>query len=133
MENIINRWELERKKQLEEGLANLKANLAKMHAAHQFTEDSTISYSWNGAGDSGDLYYDSYNLKSTSGDLTIEGSEQYFEDAWGITHDDLYNLLPGGWELNEGSCGTIILYPATGKITVSPSWLEYVESGTEEY
>lgn len=134
LNDMMGRWEFNRKKQFDESVAALKTSLAKMHAALKLTEDSVINYSWNGSGDSGDLYYESCDFKSTEKDIVIvDTSEMYIEDVWDIKQSDIYNLMPGGWEINEGSVGDIKLYPATGKIIVSPAWLEYVEGNEDVY
>ncbi len=40
----------------------------------------------------------------------------------------VYQLLPSGWEINEGSAGDVTFDLASGEININHRWLEYVES-----
>ena len=40
----------------------------------------------------------------------------------------VYQLLPSGWEINEGSAGDVSFNLTSGEIDINHKWLEYVES-----
>jgi hypothetical protein len=46
--------------------------------------------------------------------------------------DDLFSLLPGGWEINDGSYGDIVVDVATGKINIEHNE-RYTEVRTDNF
>lgn len=72
----------------------------------------TLTANYNGYGDSGD--FESIDVTPENLNLPdILGAINTTEDS---LKDLLWPLLPGGWEINEGSYGEIVLDIDTGKI-----------------
>ncbi len=78
---------------------------------------------FDGAGDSGAIESVRFDPPPPAG--VPDGLAEVIENA-------LYKLLPGGFEINEGSSGTITLDTATGRTKVDQQWNEPEEYGPED-
>jgi hypothetical protein len=71
-----------------------------------------LTASFDGSGDSGQIET-----------VTVEPEGIEISDAlWDKLDDFLLELLPGGWEINEGSFGQFDIDVGQGQVTVDASW-----------
>ena len=87
------------KKDENEAATNIKAFCAK--------HDCTITVEYSGYGDSGEIF----DITSDKDDLDLEEIER-----------DFYDLLPPGWEINDGSEGSITA--TADEINIHHGWKE---------
>lgn len=92
-DTVYSRWEQERKERKE--ARRLAVNeLFTAKAIHLVTGE------FDGSGDSGDLH--SLNAFTASNEeVTLT------KDEWYVVEEALHALLPGGWEINDGSSGNV--------------------------
>lgn len=74
-----------------------------------------VKLEYDGYGDEGDRWDIVYLPPPPDG--LPDGLEQLIEQALG-------GLLPGGWEINEGSFGTLNVDTATGEFALDHTWNE---------
>lgn len=91
--SFFSRWEQERK----ERKAASKQRLAELCATKGI---DLITGEFDGSGDSGDFY----DLKATTATGEVV---ELTKDEWYTAEEALFALLPGGWEINDGSSGTV--------------------------
>lgn len=99
---------------------------------------SRIEASYDGSGDSGDFYnicaYWLAGPTANSDGYQHEALRHFLETRafsqpnalvtkadYETFVDDLFNLLPSGWEIDDGCYGTVIVDAASGKIEVEHS------------
>lgn len=105
------RWQRER----EEREAQARRTLADLAGALRLLGVRTVAAPYDGEGDSGSLEDPVYDPAPPAG--LPAGLREELELAF-------YGLLPSGWEINEGSAGTIRLDTATGEAAVDHVWRE---------
>ena len=95
------------------------------------TDIKRIILEYSGYGDSGDEFYalvDNDNKYQWggypgNGDDNLPELKKYLGDKWEDTvFDGLFQLLPGGWEINEGSNGHLIWDVKENKVQVFHNW-----------
>lgn len=91
--------------------------------ALQFLGVRLVKATFDGAGDEGWLDPLQYDPPPTSS--LPDGLGQMIESAF-------ENLLPGGWEIDSGSSGTISLDTATGKHTLQHEWRDEEDDEFDE-
>lgn len=86
---------------------------------------SKVVAEFSGSGDSGSIdYREAYDRANEKIQLTRE--------EWDKIEDGLYASMPGGWEINDGSCGKLVMTP-DGRIRGQIGWnvvnIEYENIG----
>lgn len=90
-------WIQEESKRRNDSVNNIKEKIK------QFGVTGTIKLIYSGYGDSGDLESESFDIKyKTPPQEGTDSFEKFIES-------ECWNLLPGGWEINEGSDITITI------------------------
>lgn len=110
------RQEAERKKHGEDLAAYLSRAL-------RFFGVERVEVRFDGQGDDGEVETPEY-IPIPHGELPHGLASAIEESCWG--------LLPGGWEINAGSVGTITLDTRDGTATLDVEWREEEEDWDEE-
>lgn len=115
------RAEYERRRQEEEAYG--RAQLRYAAGVLLFLGVERVIARFDGAGDEGFVEEVTYEPPPPAG--IPEGFQDVIEDAVCL-------LLPGGWEINAGSFGTVTLDAATGEPAIEHTWREEEEEYDEE-
>jgi len=102
-------------------IAAAKESLRYLAGALRLIGVKKVTAPFDGYGDEGSLNEITYDPLPSAG--FPDGLQQAIERA-------IYDLLPGGWEINAGSFGTVTLDTATGEAEVDHEWRDEDE---EEY
>lgn len=112
-ENALLQWQQQQQRHLQsaENAATLVAKTLKARGV------TFVEFEYYGSGDSGCIE-----------NCHIEGSGTMSQEEQEKLENLVYDLLPVGWEINEGSQGTITFDLETGSVSVDHKWLEYVDA-----
>lgn len=81
----------------------------------------SITFSYDGCGDSGAIESTNWEPEDIDVPNELIKKLQALEEL-------VYELLPSGWEINDGSAGDVSFDLTSGEININHKWLEYVES-----
>jgi hypothetical protein len=83
--------------------------------ALQFLGVKEVTVEYDGSGDDGEVQQPQFDP------VPPEGLPQGLES---LIHEACCHMLPGGWEINEGSFGAIYIDVEKGKVEVDHEWRE---------
>lgn len=81
----------------------------------------SITFCYEGCGDSGAIESTYWQPDDINVPSELKSKIETLEEL-------VYELLPSGWEINEGSAGDVSFDLTSGEININHKWLEYVES-----
>lgn len=81
----------------------------------------SITFSYDGCGDSGAIENTYWQPDGIEISHELKKKIEALEEL-------VYELLPSGWEINEGSAGDVSFDLINGEISINHKWLEYVAS-----
>lgn len=81
----------------------------------------SITFYYEGSGDDGAIDTTCWEPKDIELAPELQRRLEVLEEL-------VYQLLPSGWEIDEGSAGDVSFDLTSGEINISHKWLEYVES-----
>jgi hypothetical protein len=114
-------WYAKYQRQQAERLDRAQKMTKYLIGALRFFGVGRVKVAFDGYGDDGEIQEPVFEPASAGG--LPEGFEMVLRDA-------MNNHLPGGWEINSGSVGTIVIDVAKGTCEVDVEWREEDE---EEY
>jgi hypothetical protein len=115
-------WRAEYERKCREGEAQGRAQLRYAAGVLRFLGVERAIARFDGSGDEGFVEEVAYYPPPPAG--IPDGFQEVIEDAVCL-------LLPGGWEINAGSFGTLTLDAATGEPAVEHTWREEEEYDDE--
>ena len=118
-DDFMARYRREEKKRI----AAAKKSLRYLAGALRFLGVQTVTAPYDGYGDDGTLEEITFAPVPPAG--LPDGLREALREAF-------YQLLPGGWEINEGSFGTLSLDAATGEANLDHEWREEEEDDEDE-
>ena len=116
----FNEWLVAKAKWAEQEIARKKGAEAelKLIMAQLPKEVVKVEVSYNGSGDNGNIdQVDFFDIKGSPVDVTDKGLIDFISNFTD-------NKLPDGWEIDDGSSGTLIIDVKTKKAKIFHSWNE---------
>ena len=114
--DVMSQWDAERKAEAKEAASELDKVLVFLRA--NGVKEIVVEY--NGSGDSGSL---SSMVFITKDEKEINGWAAMSPTSLRVPIERyVYTQLPGGWEINEGSSGTVTINVDTGETELDHNW-----------
>ncbi len=104
------RWERERKESVSRAKVTLHS-LCEQFAAKGIEK---VRFAYDGYGDSGDI--EQITALANGREVPLE------EPLHGDFYNAAYDLLPAGWEINDGSFGELVLNVPERRLTRAHNW-----------